>query len=337
VPPLSDLAVTDGSWGVVIIIIIVVIVIIVIVIVIVTIIVSRLGVTNDDHSVVELIVVATAIGETEDTGGVLLEFTASSIEGDGERVGLELLKHVVDATGDLSVVFDISVEVIVVVLALLFCSATVSVVRVSHNTLLLHEVPGVAHPTSFTSPAAVVLIELGAGWLVSECAIDRLLLREADSGLVLSDSDGTLKGSGGGESPAGTTATLVLHGAHAVSGSPIDVHGFGCKLSVLVLAVLLVLLLLLGKLQGSFLLLSLFKTEDDISLFLSSVGQPVVLESEGVFLAAGVSFAVSLTDEVVKIVVEFLSHLVLGGGSGSLVEGGHVLAELGVFVPLVEG
>jgi len=172
---------------------------------------------------------------------------------------------------------------------------------------------------------------------VSECAIDRLLLREADSGLVLSDSDGTLKGSGGGESPAGTTATLVLHGAHAVSGSPIDVHGFGCKLSVLVLAVLLFLFLLLGKLQGSFLLLSLFKTEDDISLFLSSVGQPVVLESEGVFLAAGVSFAVSLTDEVVQIVVECLSHPVLGGGSGSLVEGGHVLAELGVFVPLVEG
>jgi len=67
---------------------------------------------------------------------------------------------------------------------------------------------------------AELLLVLGVG---CECAVDDLLLGEADWVPVLLDSDGTLEGSSGGEGPTGTTRSLVLDIAHLVVIGPIDI------------------------------------------------------------------------------------------------------------------
>lgn len=191
----------------------------------------------------------------------------------------------------------------------------------------MHEVPSVAHPATLASPCMVVLAELllvlGVG---CECAVDDLLLGEADWVSVLLDSDGTLEGSSGGEGPTGTTRSLVLDIAHLVVIGPIDIDSSVSLLESIAKTIGIVNVISMTESSATgVVVFAHFKAVDSIDhccvlaetkkaqvLFISEVRCPVVTKDE-LIRVIWVLLAVRLIDDIVVLIVDLLSLSVFLG------------------------
>lgn len=88
------------------------------------------------------------------------------------------------------------------------------------------------HPAATAAPAFVVVVEqlfvVAASSRLSKCAVNSLLLGDADGVSLCLDGEGALKSRGDSKSPAGTAATLIFDCVHfvcvqrVISRSPVD-------------------------------------------------------------------------------------------------------------------
>jgi len=175
---------------------------------------------------------------------------------------------------------------------------------------------------------AELLLVLGVG---CECAVDDLLLGEADWVPVLLDSDGTLEGSSGGEGPTGTTRSLVLDIAHLVVIGPIDIDS---SVSLESIAKTIGIVNVISMTESSATRVVVFahlKAVDSIDhccvlaetkkaqvLFISEVRCPVVAKNE-LIRVIWVLLAVRLIDDIVVLIVDLLSLSVFLGCCVTLV------------------
>jgi len=175
---------------------------------------------------------------------------------------------------------------------------------------------------------AELLLVLGVG---CECAVDDLLLGEADWVPVLLDSDGTLEGSSGGEGPTGTTRSLVLDIAHLVVIGPIDIDS---SVSLESIAKTIGIVNVISMTESSatrVVVFAHFKAVDSIDhccvlaetkkaqvLFISEVRCPVVTKDE-LIRVIWVLLAVRLIDDIVVLIVDLLSLSVFLGRCVTLV------------------
>ena len=199
-------------------------------------------------------------------------------------------------------------------------TGVVRVISVSHGALVMHEVPSVAHPATLASPCAIVLAELllvlGVG---CECAVDDLLLGEADWVPVLLDSDGTLESSSGGEGPTGTTRSLVLDIAHLVVIGPIDIDSSVSLESIAKTIGIVNVMSMAETSAAGVVVIAHLKAVDSIDhccvlaetkkaqvLVISEVRCPVVAEDE-LIRVIWVLLAVRLINDIVVVIVDLLS------------------------------
>lgn len=137
-----------------------------------------IGVTNKDHSVVKSSSAASIL--SDDTVLVELEDTITSVDGNSHRVSFQLGLDIINAVSDLAPLRDLPDCFGSLMCALSFsatCSRSVRIIRVEHDTLLLLEPPGVAHPTTIAAPKTIGLTEerlIVA--IICKGAIDELLL-----------------------------------------------------------------------------------------------------------------------------------------------------------------
>ncbi len=225
----------------------------------------------------------------EDTRGVELEVLLVGLDGNGNGLLGKGRHH-----GVIGVLLDVSVRLggdvgvlgalrLVTGTGLLGGTRGIRVVGLSADSSVLGSpVEGVVHKTTI---AAHVLSAI-----LAVVAINEVLLRERLKSTVL-DLVGTLKGTSGGERPAGTALALVLHGGDGTLSGP--VNGGGGVLKVGRGGV--------GELAVG---LTGHKTELDVRAVLlnSKVRELVVAKSPG--LALGV---VGL--DVVLVIGEVLEHL----------------------------
>jgi hypothetical protein len=192
--------------------------------------VTLVGVTNNDHSVIQACSTASIGGD--DTLFVELEDTFTGINGNSQRVSLELLLDIVDTVSDLAIPGYLADSFRGFVSALSFSTGStrsVWVISISHDTLLFLELPGVAHPAATAAPEPVIftvehlLIEA----VVSQSTVNKLLLRKALRCVASILGNVTFKCRVGGESPAGTTATLLLDWIHVTILDVINSCGIG--------------------------------------------------------------------------------------------------------------
>ena len=175
---------------------------------------------------------------------------------------------------------------------------------------------------------AELLLVLGVG---CECAVDDLLLGEADWVPVLLDSDGTLESSSGGEGPTGTTRSLVLDIAHLVVIGPIDIDS-SVSLESIAKAIGIVNVMSMTETSAAgVVVFAHLKAVDSIDhccvlaetkkaqvLVVSEVRCPVVTEDE-LIRVIWVLLAVRLIDNIVVLIVDLLSLFVFLGSCVTLV------------------
>ena len=151
---------------------------------------SRLGsVSDSEDSVIEL---GSAGGASDDTGGVGLEDSLVSLDGNGDwSLGESGLKvGTSGVSSDINVVADLSDTLGGVVLASECLSSGVWVVRLELKRSLLDVLESVVHKTTIAAHVSVL-----------SRAVNKLLLGERLE-LASGNELGTLDGSGGGEGPA---------------------------------------------------------------------------------------------------------------------------------------
>jgi len=186
--------------------------------------VAHLRVADHNDGVIQALTAVAVSGD--DTISVELKSAATRIDSDGQGVCLQLLLHIIDAVFDLAPASDFAdgLGVIVRTLSLLTSAArSVGVRSVSHDTLLLLESPGVVHPAAIAAPEAVGLAELIAvEFVVGQCAVDELLLREAHGGRIVLSGHVAFEGRVRREGPAGPAVTLLLHGVHVAVFDVVD-------------------------------------------------------------------------------------------------------------------
>lgn len=208
----------------------------------------------------------------------------------------------------------------------------VFVVALSHGTPVFQEVEVVRHPAAFATPAAIVFAKHIDSVLTtfggSQCTVNTLLLGELVWLITTLNGEGTLKGGGDSESPAGTTASLVLDGSHMTRGCPVDSGGCGGKTSTTS-----IVSLALGKLDG-LTLHTILETNPVRELFLVHVREQVMSESEGAGTLL-ISLAVLGVDGLVCLVEVELLFLVSSCRSNVLVVLGGVLVESPVLLQLI--
>ena len=192
----------------------------------------------------------------------------------------------------------------------------------------------VRHPAAFTTPAAIVFAEHIDSVLTtsggSQCTVDTLLLGELVWCITTLNGEGALKGGGDSESPAGTTASLVLDGSHMTRGCPVDSRGCSGKTST---TSPVILPFTLGKLDG-LTLHAILETDPLREFFFVHVREQVMSESEGV-RSLSISLAVLGVDLLVSQVIVELPFLVISCRSNVLVVLGGELIESPVLLQLV--
>lgn len=163
-----------------------------------------IGVANKDDSVVKTGSATSILAD--DTVLVELEDTITSVDGDRHGVSLQLGLNIIDAVSDLAPLGDLAFGFGCVVSALSFSSSSsrgVRIVSVHHDTLLLLEPPGVAHPATIATPEAISLAEERLiVVIVGQGAINELLLGHAHWCSVVLFGDVAFEGRVGSESPA---------------------------------------------------------------------------------------------------------------------------------------
>jgi len=103
---------------------------------------------------------------------------------------------------------------------------SVRVISISHDTLLFLEPPGVAHPATIAAPEAVslteeVLVEI----IVSQGTVNKVLFGKALRCFAFFLGNVAFECRVGSESPAGTTATLLLDWVHVTILDEINMSG----------------------------------------------------------------------------------------------------------------
>lgn len=195
---------------------------------------------------------------------------------------------------------DLAYNLALIVIASSRLGGGVLVVTLSHGTPVFEEVEVVRHPAALATPAAIVFAEHIIGVLAtlgdSQCTVDTLLLGELVWRITTLNGEGTLKGGGDSESPAGTTASLVLDGSHMTRGCPVDSRGCSGKTSTFSF----IGTLALGKPDG-LTLHTILETDPVREFFFGHVREGVMSESEGVG-SQSISLAVLGVDLLVSLV-----------------------------------
>jgi len=179
-------------------------------------------VADDDDAVVE----TSALRSVEGNDALFVEREGilASVDGDGERVRLQLLLDLIDAIFELAPPRDVADRLAAVVFArLILCG--VGVVAVKHDALILLELPSVRHPAAI---AAIIFVRLAKHFSragIVPGAIDEMLLGQALRRVHCSEGDLTLERRVGVEGPAGTARALILHWGHSAIGCVIDSRG----------------------------------------------------------------------------------------------------------------
>ena len=141
-------------------------------------------------------------------------------------------EHIVHRIFNLLMEVNFADDVIEFMPALFELLCFIPVVRFSHCTPVSQESVMIFHPAATAAPATVVVVEqlfvVAASSRLSKCAVNSLLLGDADGVRCCLDGEGALKSRGDSKSPAGTAATLIFDCVHfvcvqrVISRSPVD-------------------------------------------------------------------------------------------------------------------
>jgi len=142
-------------------------------------------------------------------------------------------EHIVHRISNLLMEVNFADDIVKLMPALFELLCLIRVVRFSHCTPVSQEIEMVSHPAAIAAPAAVVcsvehLFVVPASSRLSKCAVNTLLLGDADGVRFCLDGEGALKSRGDSKSPAGTAATLIFDWVHfvcvqrVISRSPVD-------------------------------------------------------------------------------------------------------------------
>mmetsp|Transcript_73221 Transcript_73221/g.101566 ORF Transcript_73221/g.101566 Transcript_73221/m.101566 type:complete len:292 (+) Transcript_73221:161-1036(+) len=241
--------------------------------------------TDSKDGVVEL---STATGG-ENTRMVGLESASIGLNGDGERSLVKSRLHLAGVVGGDKFVVTGTNDSLGRVVGARTIFAGVSVVRLELELVRL----GVLESVLLETTVATVVTPLETGGAVNE-----LLLGERDE-LSSSEEVSTLKGTGGGESPAGTALTLILDTSNGTLVSPVNGGGVslgeGNELTILLdvtLAAESLSVFILGHIGEHVVTVdgSQVHLVEDLN---GGVSLKVVHKSELEFLAGGVGFAPS--------------------------------------------
>jgi len=132
---------------------------------------------------------------------------------------------------------NVALDSVEVMSALFELLCLITVVFFFHCTVVFQELEMISHPAAAAAPAIVVLVVVCVlevlfviltTSIISQCAVNTLLLGDAPGFLSGLDGQGALKSRGDSKSPAGTAAALVFDFEHfncvlrVFSGSPVD-------------------------------------------------------------------------------------------------------------------
>ena len=169
------------------------------------------AVSDSEDTVVESTLGRFAILALVDSTEVELPPDAGSIDGNGDwLLSNSLLETVAIALSDIS---EFSVMVLTLVGLAAIGVSSVWVLRLRFETVLLGESETIVHETTIAT--------LGGESMGLVAAVDELLLRDFWKSVALEEG-GTLEGSSGRESPAGTALSLVLDSGDSTLSSPVN-------------------------------------------------------------------------------------------------------------------